>query len=177
MERKIASYSVSWNRDGNNSQSVSMHYMIMYSALSFMNLLNVLYSFLLEKKLACGLTWNVYTAITSTTFPATKVWLALWSEESIYGEKMSSSLFNLCSFQQMHSFFSSDHEYLKNEWHIQWRMKRQEYGRLWLDVQGAVGNQINLCTFQNDRSAADFNHYALSSSYMFFCFCFSPFPS
>lgn len=83
------------------------------------------------------------SAVTSSAFPeATSRLKALchFHHERVSCKTTNFSLFNFCSFRQMHLFFRAWHEYFRAEWHIQWRMKRE---RQWGgEVQGGMGNQI-----------------------------------
>lgn len=71
------------------------------------------------------------SAATSSAFPgATARLKALchFHHERVSCKTTNFSLFNFCSFRQMHLFFRAGHEYFRAEWHIQWRMKRERRG-------------------------------------------------
>lgn len=68
------------------------------------------------------------SAVASSAFPeATARLKALchFHHERVSCKTTNFSLFNFCSFRQMHLFFRAGHEYFRAEWHIQWRMKRE----------------------------------------------------
>lgn len=106
--------------------------------------------------------------VESSTFPEAMAWLRAlchFHHERVSIETTNFSLFNFCSFQQMHPFFRGGHEYFRAEWQIQWRMKSEKKWRgVWRESREVWVITFGFADLINDLSSADFNQTTLCSS-------------